>query len=393
MELADIVRAHGAAFCAGHRLCSVQHRAMRAIAACRTVALGGHVAECNHCGATHYTYHSCRNRHCPKCQTQASERWLAARCCELLPVPYFHLVFTLPHQLNALAQGNPAVIYALLFQAASSTLLAFGTNPRWLGGQLGATLVLHTWGQTLTQHLHVHAVVTGGALSADGQWHAPRRGFLFPIKALSKVFRAKFLVGLAEHFARRTFCLAGTTDGLATAAGQQALMRQLRAHPWVVYAKAPMAEPAQVLEYLSRYTHRVALSNERLLNASDDAVHFRYKDYAQGGRRRVMALTPDEFIRRFLLHVLPRGFVRIRHYGLNSPRDKHDRLNRCRQALAQPPLPTPNPVLKETLVEFWRRVATVEIMRCRVCQRGELHVVAHFQPYRPTARGPPKPDD
>ena len=393
MELADIVRAHGDAFRASHRLCSVQHRALRAITTCRTVALGGHVAECNHCGATHYTYHSCRNRHCPKCQTQASERWLAARCRDLLPVPYFHLVFTLPHQLNALAQGNPAVIYALLFQAASSTLLAFGTNPRWLGGQLGATLVLHTWGQTLTQHLHVHALVTGGALSADGQWHAPRRGFLFPVKALSKVFRAKFLAGLAEHFARRTFCLAGTTDGLATAAGQQALMRQLRAHPWVVYAKAPMAEPAQVLEYLSRYTHRVALSNERLLNASDDAVHFRYKDYAQGGRRRVMALTPDEFIRRFLLHVLPRGFVRIRHYGLNSPRGKHDRLNRCRQALVQPQLPTPNPVLKETFVEFWRRVATVEIMRCRVCHHGELHVIAHFQPYRPTARGPPKPDD
>ena len=393
MELADIVRAHGAAFRAGHRLCGVQHRAMRAITTCRTVALGGHVAECNHCGATHYTYHSCRNRHCPKCQTQASERWLAARCRDLLPVPYFHLVFTLPHQLNTLAQGNPAVIYALLFQAASSTLLAFGANPRWLGGQLGATLVLHTWGQTLTQHLHVHALVTGGALSADGQWHAPRRGFLFPVKALSKVFRAKFLAGLGKHFDSHAFCLAEATSGLATAADQRALMTQLRAHPWVVYAKAPMAGPAQVLEYLSRYTHRVALSNERLINASDDAVHFRYKDYTHGGQRRVMALTPDEFIRRFLLHVLPRGFVRIRHYGLNSPRGKHDRLNRCRQALAQPQLPTPSPVLKETLVEFWRRVAAVDIMQCRVCGQGELRMVASLQPYRPTARGPPKPDD
>ena len=216
MELADIVRAYGAVFRAGHRLCGVQHRALRAIEACRTVALGGHVAECDHCGATHYTYHSCRNRHCPKCQTQASERWLAARCRDLLPVPYFHLVFTLPHQLNALAQGNPAVIYSLLFQAASKTLMAFGANPRWLGGQLGATLVLHTWGQTLTQHLQVHAVVTGGALDANGQWHAPSRGFLFPVKALSKVFRAKFLTGLTDYFARHTFCLAGATNGLAT---------------------------------------------------------------------------------------------------------------------------------------------------------------------------------
>ena len=184
-------------------------------------------------GDAHYTDHSCRNRHCPKCQTQASERWLAARCRDLLPVPYFHLVFTLPHQLNALAQGNPAVIYSLLFEAASKTLLAFGANPRWLGGPLGATLVLHPWGQTLTQHLHVHAVVTGGALDANGQWHAPSRGFLFPVKALSKVFRAKFLAGLAEHFTHHTFCLAGATDGLATTAGQHALMTQLRAHAWV----------------------------------------------------------------------------------------------------------------------------------------------------------------
>lgn len=389
VELADIFRAHGEAFRAGHRLCGVQHRAMRAVEACRTAALGGHVAECDHCGATHYTYHSCRNRHCPKCQTRATERWLAARCRELLPVPYFHLVFTLPHTLNPLAQGNPKIVYTLLFQAVAQTLLEFGANPRWLGGQLGATLVLHTWGQTLTQHVHLHALVTGGALAADGHWCAPRRGFLFPVKALSKVFRAKLLVGLAAAFADHHLQLAGATARLAAPTAQQELLAQLRAQPWVVYAKSPLAGPEQVLEYLSRYTQRVALSNDRLVVATADAVHFRYKDYAHDGHRRVMALTPDEFIRRFLMHVLPRGFVRIRHYGLTSNRDKQARLDRCRQALDQPILPKPTPALRETLADFWRRVAARDIERCPTCQHGQLRLVARLCPLRPSARGPP----
>lgn len=389
MELADIFRAHGHVFRAGHRLCGVQHRAMRAIEACRTVALGGHIAECDHCGAIHYTYHACRNRHCPKCQTQATERWLAARCRELLPVPYFHLVFTLPHTLNPLAQGSPRVIYALLFQAVAQTLLEFGANPRWLGGKIGATLVLHTGGQTLTQPVHLHARVTGGALAVDGQWCAPRRGFLFPVKALSKVFCAKMLAGLANAFASHSLELTGATATLAAPTAQQTLLRTLRVQPWVVFAKSPMAGPAQVLEYLSRYTHRVALSHERLVAASADSVQFRYKDDAHGGHRRVMTLMPEEFIRRFLLPVLPRGFVRIRHYGLTSSRDKQTRLDRCRQALDQPVLPQPNPELQETLVDFGRRVAARDIERCPACHHGQLRWVATLIPYRPFARGPP----
>jgi len=225
-ELADIVRVHGAAFRAAHRLCAVQHRALRAIERCRTAALGGELRQCDTCGTQRYVYHSCRNRHCPKCQTRAKERWLADRRAELLPVPYYHLVFTLPHELNVLAQANPRELYAMLFAAASQTLIEFGRNPRWLGGEIAASLVLHTWGQTLSQHLHVHCLVAAGALDAAGQWVRSRCGFLFPVKALSAVFRGKFLAALGKLPAQPT------------------LLAALRAKPWVVYAKRPFAGPA-----------------------------------------------------------------------------------------------------------------------------------------------------
>jgi len=391
MELADIVRAHGEAFCAHHRLSMVQHRALRAISACRTPVLGGHLEQCDACGQRRYSYHSCRNRHCPKCQTRAKERWLEARRAELLPVPYFHLVFTLPHALNALAQGNPRVLYGLLFDAASDTLLEFGANSRWLGGKIGATLLLHTWGQTLAQHLHVHALVTGGALGEDGQWYAPRRGFLFPVEALSAVFRGKYLGALAQAFERGRLRFAGTTLGLADPAGRRALFDQLRARPWVVYAKAPMGGPEQVLEYLGRYAHRVAISNERLLSMSAEAVRFRYKDYAHGNRRRVLALDAQEFIRRFLLHVLPRNFVRIRHYGLLGNRAKQHSLAQCRAALVQPLTP-PNPQLQESLAAFWLRVAAVDIERCVHCGQGRMRIVERLRAHHRPSRGPPQTD-
>jgi hypothetical protein len=298
VELADIVREHGAAFRAAHRLCSAQHRALRAIERCRTAALGGELRQCDTCGMQRYVYHSCRNRHCPKCQTRAKERWLAARRAELLPVPYYHLVFTLPHELNALAQGNPRALYAMLFAAAAQTLVEFGENPRWLGGSIAATLVLHTWGQTLSQHLHVHCLVAAGALSAAGAWIRSRRGFLFPVKALSIVFRGKFLPALGEEFARGRLALSGPAAALGEPLAQRALFAALRAKPWVVYAKRPFAGPEQVLQYLGRYTHRVAISNERLLEAHCTLVRFRYKDYASGNRRRVRALAPEEFLRR-----------------------------------------------------------------------------------------------
>ncbi len=381
VELADIVRAHGAAFRAAHRLCAVQHRALRAIEHCRTAALGGELRQCDACGERRYVYHSCRNRHCPKCQTRAKERWLAAQRAELLPVPYYHLVFTLPHELNALAQGNPRALYAMLFAAAAQTLTEFGENPRWLGGEIAATLVLHTWGQTLSQHLHVHALAAAGALSASGTWVRSRRGFLFPVKALSIVFRAKFLAALADALAHGQLALSGSTAALGEPSTQRTFLADLRKKAWVVYAKRPFAGPEQVLEYLGRYTHRIALSNERLVSFHADSVRFRYKDYAHGSRRRVMALAAPEFLRRFTLHVLPRGFNRIRHYGLLANRNKRTLLAKARMALHAPvPVRTP----AESVATFWQRLAGLDIERCTQCGLGTLRLLAKLAP-------PPRP--
>jgi hypothetical protein len=385
LELADILRAHGAAFRATHRLCAVQHRALRAIERCRTAALGGELRQCDACGAQRYVYHSCRNRHCPKCQTLAKERWLAARRAELLPVPYFHLVFTLPHELNALAQGNPRALYAMLFAAASETLVEFGRNPRWLGGEIAATLVLHTWGQTLTQHLHVHALVGAGALSAEGAWIRARRGFLFPVKALSVVFRGKFLAALGSALERGQLALAGGTAALGAPRAQRALLAELRNNPWVVYAKRPFAGPEAVLQYLGRYTHRVAISNERLVSLEQAVVRFRHKDYAHGAKRRVMALGAAEFLRRFALHVLPRGFNRIRHYGLIANRNKHALLCAARTALAQPE-PVCASAAPESVAAFWQRIASLDITRCPHCRHGTLRIVT---PIAPQSHPPP----
>jgi hypothetical protein len=388
IELAAIVRAHGAAVCAERPLAPVQRRALRAIAACRTAALGGQLAQCDTCGAQRYTYHSCRNRHCPKCQTLVKERWLAARGAELLPVPYFHLVFTLPHELNALAQGNSAAIYRMLFSAVSATLIEFGENPRWLGGDIAATLVLHTWGQNLNQHLHLHCLVAAGALHADGHWIHARRGFLFPVRALSTVFRGKFIAALQCALTAQALNLAGSTSALADSAAQQRLLTALRAHDWVVYAKCPFAGPQQVLDYLGRYTHRVAISNHRLLSIENGEVRFRYKDYARGNRHKVMRLTVAEFLRRFLLHVLPKGFMRIRHYGLLANRAKCSKLAAARAALDTPP-PAPPPPQPESLAAFWLRIANLDILRCPACGNGRMQLVAPFAPARPHAQAPP----
>ncbi len=379
VELADIVRAHGAAFRAAYRLCAVQHRALRAIERCRTAALGGELRQCDACGERRYVYHSCRNRHCPKCQTRAKERWLADRRAELLPVPYYHLVFTLPHELNALAQGNPRALYAMLFAAAAETLVEFGRNPRWLGGEIAATLVLHTWGQTLSQHLHGHALVAAGALSASGTWVRSRRGFLFPVKALSIVFRAKFLAALVQALDHGRLALLAGTAALSEPRAQRALLAALRKKAWVVYAKRPFAGPKQVLEYLGRYTHRTAISNERLVSVEANSVRFRYKDYAHGARRKTMALDALEFLRRFTLHVLPRGFNRIRHYGLLANRNKRALLAAARAALTVPE-PIRDCCAAESIAAFWQRVAGIDIARCTHCGLGTLRLLATLAP-------------
>ena len=389
VELADIVRAAAEPYTREHRLCDQQRRALVAIAQCRTAALGATVSRCDRCGEVEVRYHSCRNHHCPKCQTLAKERWLAARSAELLPVPYFHVVFTLPHQLNPLAQGYPRTIYGLLFDSAAETLHAFAENPKWLGAELGVTMVLHTWSQTLEQHLHVHCLITAGGLSQHHQWRPTKAGFLFPVHALSRVFRGKFLSKLSRAVACGDVRPSGRQAILAQADAFQDLLRDLRAHPWVVYAKRPFAGPEQVLAYLARYTHRIALSNERLIGFDEQSVRFRYRDRRRDNRSRAMTLSRDEFLRRFLLHVLPSGFMRIRHFGLFANRTRGAKLTLARTVLQQPPPQSP-PI--ETPAAFMLRVTGIDILLCPHCREGRLQIISvTTPPWRAVicATGPP----
>lgn len=362
--LAEVLRRHGPAYLAAHPLSFAKAKVWRAILACRTAALGGHVQTCDTCGTTRHVYHSCRNRHCPLCQTRAKEAWLAARRREVLPVPYFHLVFTLPHDLNGLIGQCPRVLYETLFGAVSATLTEFAANPRWLGGTAAFTLVLHTWKQDLERHVHVHALMAGGALKADGDWAPTKRGFLFPNKALSKVYRGKFVAALK----------AAREDGKLNEAqlvehAWRDLLACVHKHDWVVYAKEPLGGPAQVLDYLGRYTHRVAISNERILDVGADTVSIRVRDSANGNRRRTLKLPAQTFIERFLLHVLPKGFKRIRHYGLIGPAHKAVRLAAARAALDAP---APDPLVLESVDAFMRRIDQHQRLRCPHCGRGQF---------------------
>lgn len=388
-ELAAVVRACAPAYRERHGLSQGEERVLRAIGACRTEAMGGHVCACDRCGARQYHYHSCRNRHCPKCQTRAKEQWLEQQRAQLLPVPYFHVVFTLPHALNALVKANARCLYGVLFEAAAQTLQGFARNPRWLGGELGFTLVLHTWSQTLAHHPHVHGLVSGGALCADGHRQAAKPGFLFPVQALSRVFRGKYLDALAGLREKRKLHLP---QALIDTAAWTRLLTQLHQTPWVVYLKPPLSGPEQVLEYLGRYTHRVALSNERLVRVSAQEVCLRYRDRAHGNARRLLRLPSHEFLRRFLLHVLPARFKRIRHYGLTANRSKATQLAACRAALHAPP---PAPPRVEAAGAFLLRLTGRDVRHCPHCPHGHLVIVHHLpRPLRLPdlhATGPPAP--
>lgn len=341
LEVADILRHHGAAWRranAGH-VSLGQLQVMSAIVSCRTAALGGHVERCEDCAHTRIAYNSCRNRHCPKCQGAAARDWLAEREAELLPVPYFHLVFTLPAALAAIAYQNKAVIYDALFKASSEALLTIAADPKHLGARIGITAVLHTWGSAMTHHPHVHMIVPGGGLSADGsKWVACKPGFFLPVRVLSKLFRRLMLEKLMAAQVAGKLQFFGDQAHLADAHAFAALLAPLRTTRWFVYAKPPFAGPEAVLAYLARYTHRVAISNRRLVARDADGVTFRYKDYRRNGqeRYRTMTLAPGEFIRRFLLHVLPKGFHRIRHYGLLASADRKANIARARALLAAP---------------------------------------------------------
>ena len=384
LEVADILRAGAGSYRETHRLSAQQQRVVNALVSCRTAALGGFKACCEHCGAVTIQYASCRNRHCPKCQTLAQTRWVERQCADLLDIGYWHVVFTLPHELNPIAQGNPALIYRLLFHAASKTLLEFGRNTRWLGGELGITMVLHTWGQNLGQHIHVHCVVTDGALSPDGErWLTPpRRGFLFPTTALSKVFRGKYLDLLTEAHRSGELRMPGDGDPDDTRAFE-CLKALLQWNDWVVYTKAPFAGAANVLAYLGRYTHKSAIANHRLVDFDAEQVRFRWRDYAHGNKVKVMTLDAGEFIRRFLLHVLPRGFIRLRHYGVLANRGRARKLALCRDLLAQP---EPEPRESESPEAMMLRLTGIDITVCRQCGRGTLRRILILASQVPTAR-------
>lgn len=381
LEVADIFRAHGSTWRkqqAGH-LNLGQLKVMSAIEQCRTSALGGHALRCDACTHQEISYNSCRNRHCPKCQSRAAQRWLEARQADLLPVEYYHVVFTLPAEISALSYTNKAAIYRLLFDVAAETLQAIAADAKHLGAQIGATLVLHTWGSALTHHPHVHGIVPGGGLSTDGErWVACRHGFFLPVRVLSRLFRRRFLEELEKLHRTGQLQFFGEHAGLADAGAFGRWLAPLRTCEWVVYAKRPFAGPAAVLAYLSRYTHRVAISNRRLLAMDGNSVTFRWKDYRTKGRTRhkTMTLAADEFMRRFLLHVLPGGFHRIRHYGLLANAERRKRLMTARALLKVPP---PEPVSDEA-----DAISSVPVFSCRCCgaTMRVVEVIMRRQPIR-----------
>jgi Putative transposase/Transposase zinc-binding domain len=344
LEMADIFRHHGDAYRQAHagHLSRIERRIISAIEACRTARLGGHVERCTECGLVRIAYNSCRNRHCPKCQGPARAAWLAERQAELLPVPYFHIVFTLPAPAAEIAFQNKAAVYGILFKAAAETLTTIAADPRHLGAEIGFIGVLHSWGQNLQHHPHVHCLVPGGGLSLDGaRWVSCRPGFFLPVRMLSRLFRRLFLEKLGAAFKAGKLGFFGARGGLADPAVFVQRLAALRRIEWVVYAKRPFAGPEAVLAYLGRYTHRVAIANSRLVALAGDQVSFRWRDYRHHNKNKVMTLVVDEFIRRFLLHALPDGFHRIRHYGFLANRGRAEKLAQCRALLALTAGPSP----------------------------------------------------
>jgi hypothetical protein len=386
LEVADIFRARGSAWRqanAGH-ISLGQLKVMSAIEHCRQAELGGHKLRCESCEETRIAYNSCRNRHCPKCQATAAKRWLLARKNELLPVEYYHVVFTLPSQISDIAYQNKSVIYTCLFKAAAETLKTIAADPRHLGAQIGATMVLHTWGSALTHHPHVHCIVPGGGFSSDGQkWIACRPGFFLPVRILSALFRRRFLQMLVDAHQGDQLQFFTRHANLADPSTFQDWIKPLRKMKWFVYAKRPFAGPEVVLEYLSRYTHRVAIANSRLMKFDGSCVTFKYKDYRSKGRYRqkVMPLSADEFIRRFLMHILPSGFHRIRHYGVFANRQRADNLSKVRKLLDANEPTTTNANVEAGSDE------PVSTYICRTCS-GPMIVIEILLPYH-APRAPP----
>jgi len=400
--VADIFRGEAVSFLRdyGARLSSPQKRVFSDVQACRTAVMGGHVGACDECGHREISYNSCRNRHCPKCQALARAHWLEQRAAELLPISYFHVVFTLPAEIAALALQNKRLLYGMLFEAASQTLREVAANPRHLGAdEIGLLAVLHTWGQNLMHHPHLHCVVSGGGLAQDeSRWIASRKHYFLPVRVLSRVFRNKFRALLQRAFQRAELEFFGELQPLADPDAFRRFLAAATEREWVVYAKRPFGDATCVLKYLARYTHRVAIANSRLLAYRDGNVTFRYKDYAQQAKQRTMILPAAEFIRRFLMHVLPDGFMRIRHYGYLANRHRQQKLATCRRLLGVLPAATTEAQADDPDVPPAAPAGETEAApRCPACQKGRLRVIETFErrPRRgccPPAAPPPCSD-
>jgi hypothetical protein len=376
LEVADVFRRSGDAYrqAQGASLSTAQRRVMRAIETCRTAALGGHVEQCDHCDYRRICYNSCRNRHCPRCQALARAAWIEDRQAELLDTPYFHIVFTVPERIAALAYQNKARVYGLLFRTAAATLRTIAADPQHLGAAIGFFAVLHTWGQTLLHHPHVHCVVPGGGLSADGtRWIPCRPGFFLPVRVLSRLFRRLFLEAVDQAYAAGQLRFSASLEALHDPQAWAEYLAPVRAAEWVVYAKPPFGGPRQVLDYVGRYTHRVAIANQRLLAIADEQVTFRWKDY-RDGRQKTMTLTAEEFIRRFLLHVLPAGFHRIRYYGFLGNRDRQEKLAHCQHLLGMTPVEAlPDEArARPDYRDRYEALTGVSLWACPVCHHGRM---------------------
>lgn len=374
IEVADIIREHIGDYQNKYTLTFGQYKVVYDLLNCRTEYLGGHIERCDHCGAERIAYNSCRNRHCPKCQNIPREKWIEARKSELLPVIYFHNIFTLPHDLNSLILSNKKVMLNILFKSVSETLLTFGNNPnKGLGGKLGFITILHTWDQLLNAHFHLHCVIPGGAISNDWMcWNPSKDDYLFNVEALSLVFRGKFIDYMTKAYHKGTLSFSGISASFGSPEGFQKLKDRLYSHNWVVYSKEPLTCPDNVLEYLGRYTHRVAISNSRIISLEDGKVTFKYKN-RKTNQMDETTLDAVEFIRRFLLHTLPKGFVRIRHFGFLANRNKRANLKKIRQVLGVSL--GSDQYIEKSLEEIMLQLTGIDITMCPICKRGKMHVV------------------
>jgi hypothetical protein len=383
LEVADVFRRYGEAYRRQHgaSMSVAQWRVMTAIEACRTATLGGHLERCDQCGYERNAFNSCRDRHCPKCQCLARAQWIEERQSELLEVPYFHVVFTVPEEIAAIAYQNKEVVYGILFQSTAETLKTIAADPKHLGAEIGFFAVLHTWGQNLQFHPHLHCVVPGGGLSPDGQrWISCRPNFFLPVRVLSRLFRRLFLEALQRAFDSGKLQFFNALESLRERRTFDQLLHRLKACEWVVYSKRPFAGPQQVLDYVGRYTHRVAISNNRLLDIENDQMHFTWKDYRDGGQFKTMILSADEFIRRFLLHVLPNGFQRIRYYGFLGNRYRTEKLEQCRRLLAMPtPAERTNPTEKDYR-DRYEELTGDSLRQCPQCKQGHMLVIEILPP-------------